>query len=665
MTSTNTAQDVTGFSWANAAVFVLAAALGLTLSLGLYVTFVSSQIARSDIPSTYKWLLLSELPGSRLIIESGSNSHIGLDTDAISEALGVTAINVADNGGYDIEQKAARIAKHTRPGDVVILPLEWVYYSRQSLTDDFVENLPALNRDYFNSVGWGDRMRLALSLPPASVFGFQEAGSEATDLGALSHIQSLYVATLTQPSGHVSYEAPRPLAAGVAGQTCDDYLFGPGPYKISDKFRRALKRFSKLKQTGVEVVFAWPVMVGDECFSSTSDIPAFAERIEQTVLDAGLSFIGRPDDALYPTHLRDDTPYHLIRAGTEIHTARFIDLLRAYGIRPAGVRHDTRTFVQARLYELECQTASLSSLDPMPLTTTLLAEDLTTLTHIDFVAGWWGHEPYGRWMRNQEAVLRLELPAGLAPGTHLRLSGMSAGGGRSQVQALIDGRLISVGFMGAGADLSLNLDGVPRGEVVELVLRLPDMVRAQSPYDRGENQDRRTLTLHLQSLSLVTSSEPRPVSKRTPKSQLVTGASESLNLGAIGFSDRLTFDDQWWPVERNGRWMKCCTAMVTVRLQEPLGETASLQILGGVFGGEALLEITVNDQTPVLVRFSRTRPAHVPLGAEVGASDLRIRLRFPDQSFESPLALGLSNDPRVMSGFIETIQITNTPLPAL
>lgn len=283
----------------------------LTLTLGLYVVFVSSQITRSDVPATYKWFLLSELPGSRLIIESGSNGHIGLDTAAISKALGMTAINVADNGGYDIEQKAARIAEHARPGDVVVLPLEWVYYSRQALTDDFVDNLPALNRDYFNSVGWRDRIKLALSLPPASVFGFQKVGYEAADVGALSHVQSLYVAMLTQPSGHVSYEAPRPLAAGVAGQTCDEYLFGPGPYKISDKFRRALKRFAKLKQTGVEAVFAWPVMVGDECFASTGEVHAFAKRIEQTVLDAGLAFVGRPSDALYPAPLRDDTPYHL------------------------------------------------------------------------------------------------------------------------------------------------------------------------------------------------------------------------------------------------------------------------------------------------------------------------------------------------------------------
>lgn len=77
--------------------------LGLTLTLGLYVVFVSSQITRSDVPATYKWFLLSELPVSRLIIESGSNGHIGLDTDAISKALGMTAINVADNGGYDIK----------------------------------------------------------------------------------------------------------------------------------------------------------------------------------------------------------------------------------------------------------------------------------------------------------------------------------------------------------------------------------------------------------------------------------------------------------------------------------------------------------------------------------------------------------------------------------
>ena len=70
-----------------------------------YTSIVDSLIRDSKIPATYKWFLLKEVPGPRIIFESGSNSHHAINTDVLSAELGMTAINIADNAGYSLEDK--------------------------------------------------------------------------------------------------------------------------------------------------------------------------------------------------------------------------------------------------------------------------------------------------------------------------------------------------------------------------------------------------------------------------------------------------------------------------------------------------------------------------------------------------------------------------------
>ena len=67
----------------------------VALCLAVYSYTVETLIPRSEVPATYKWFLLKEIPGPRIIFESGSNSHHGIDTEAVGEAMGMTAINLS------------------------------------------------------------------------------------------------------------------------------------------------------------------------------------------------------------------------------------------------------------------------------------------------------------------------------------------------------------------------------------------------------------------------------------------------------------------------------------------------------------------------------------------------------------------------------------------
>jgi len=127
----------------------LSGAAASVLVLASYAYVVDGQIPDTKVPSSYKAFLLQEVSKPKLIIDSGSNSHHGIDAGMISEALKINAINIADNAGYDIESKVTRIKAHAKKGDIVLLPLEWSYYTRDRLTDDFVDTLFGPSRDYY------------------------------------------------------------------------------------------------------------------------------------------------------------------------------------------------------------------------------------------------------------------------------------------------------------------------------------------------------------------------------------------------------------------------------------------------------------------------------------------------------------------------------------
>jgi hypothetical protein len=270
-TSANTAKHLSKFL----ACFIGTAAV----CLSAYTLTVDSLVQNSEVPATYKWFLLKEVPGPRIIFESGSNSHHAIDTDAVGAALGMTAINIADNGGYALEDKITRLETYARPGDVIVLPLEWTFYHREKLTDNYVETLFTDNRDYYTSMPITKRVKRALSLPPEKVISELTKQNQRPINDIESPAQDLFVSALTQTTGHQSQKESSGPGLGVAEQSCDDYILGTSAQrrnlKIGENLKPALKRLEKLKNRGIDIHFAWPVLVGEGCMSDAAYVKGF------------------------------------------------------------------------------------------------------------------------------------------------------------------------------------------------------------------------------------------------------------------------------------------------------------------------------------------------------------------------------------------------------
>ena len=671
----------------------MACLVGTTaMCLSAYALTVNSLVQSDKLPATYKWFLLKEVPGPRIIFESGSNSHHAIDTDAVGEVLGMTAINIADNGGYAIEDKITRLETYARPGDIVVLPLEWTFYHREKLTDNYVETLFTDNRDYYQSMPMVKRLQRALSLPPEKVIKEIHKKKLRPASENESPAKGLFVAALTQSTGHQSRKDSIGPGLGVAEQSCDDYILGKPEQrknlKLSANIKPALARLKKLKAKGVNIHFAWPVLVGDGCMSDPAYVTGFRTEIEQAVNSAGFSFFGTPGQSLYGQDLQDDSPYHMISEGADIHTQKMIGFLQAQGYGNAGSPLDIKTFARERLLEMELAGATPLSQPALP-TGKSIAMDVPELRElVEFTAGWWAFEPYGRWMRDNRAMFRVTLPSGTSSNSVLKIQGITKSGQPELVNVSINGKLISSSMFGEGDPLLVPVTNLPKGEVLSVFLSLPKAGTPKSPHDLGENQDARSMTLHLQKLELtnvevkdnlaVADMIENPAQltlntvSYTPNNlsldySQVSLANTSLNCLPVDMTNaqipaKVSFSEGWWEQEIYGRWMKDQRASLRMSIPENReGNSPSHYILR--LEGDFFMNRT--QSVSAIIDGKESGPFTLAKDGALIASfenlaigdSVNVVLKLSGKTTQSPKTLGVSQDDRTLTYFLKSVQL--------
>jgi hypothetical protein len=84
-----------------------------------------------------KIALNSPLERQRILLVSGSNSLFGLSAKTISQQTGLPTINLGSHAGLGGAYILKRSEKLIRKGDIILLPLEYDFYSSSGISDDF------------------------------------------------------------------------------------------------------------------------------------------------------------------------------------------------------------------------------------------------------------------------------------------------------------------------------------------------------------------------------------------------------------------------------------------------------------------------------------------------------------------------------------------------
>lgn len=558
------------------ATFVVSASSVGAALLGGYVWMVTSIVAHSNAVPNHKWLLLQNTPGPRLIVEAGSNAYQSVNTQMLSAAFDVNAINIADNAGYALADKIARLERYAEPEDVVILPLEWVYFTRSGLSDDYVNTILGSGSTYFSTLSNVDQVKRALSIPMKSVWQAYHA-DPATRASARDQIVAAHRGYLTAPLGHVSFAQRRGDNAIAAGMSCDAYLFDgldiTQPLPIASRFHADLKRLTTLQATGVQVFFAWPALAGDDCMTSHPNLQKFQEDVRSTVEDAGITFLGTPQDAMFKDADRDDTFYHLLSPAAQTRTARLIENLQEQGVT-FGPRNDQMPNIPELLYGLERELEAPATIAALPVDQGVDVKENIAKDRLAFSAGWWPLEGDIMLARGADATLDLRLPTELPFNSVLELSGRTLTPEKGMINLRLNGQEVAAQRLSDDEPLRIDLPPELAGEQIELSMQLQgapapnltgnmDGTPLERPLYWGLTSAKVTARPVVPGLPPIVEELPvQTVDCRAPNIMpssrvlnrlLPTGT--VLNVGDDSLSEVVNFDSGWWDSEPNGRWI--------------------------------------------------------------------------------------------------------------
>ncbi|WP_315835016.1 hypothetical protein [Bradyrhizobium prioriisuperbiae] len=336
--------------------FLLFAAIGATLcafaSLLSYDFFTTRNRA---VPYSYSQFLLETIATPRIIIDAGSSSMFGVEPGLIEQAFRKPTIDVADNGSIPLDMKIYRMLKYAREGDILVVPLEWVYYTRDIVPLDFIDKTPDEYAAYYGSLPLPQRLYFAVR--HVSLHNLSDAGRLylRKDLRR-NHLGRVRDEMSKWPNGDRKDDTRR--RSSVTDINCADYIAAAG--EIPPIVPWAAKQLSELQtQRKIRVYLAWPAVAGSDCYAMPNGRLPIADQVRAIFERNGITVIGEPADSYFaPEHMLD-TYYHVDSSAARVRTERLIARLRDAGLKPGEtVATTTAQLAEEALRKLE------ASMDP-------------------------------------------------------------------------------------------------------------------------------------------------------------------------------------------------------------------------------------------------------------------------------------------------------------
>jgi len=504
--------------------FLLSCVLFFVMLTASYAVIVDRFVIPEEaLPFPYRQFLL-EATGSiagKVVIDSGSNSIHSFDTKILSEYFQAPVIIVSDVATNPLRYKIFNFKKYLKPGDMLILPLEWgSYTSNGELSKRFVENV-ILNEHaydyYINQLPLLERIEFILRKLPLYVVidSFLQDFTESSvaiesKSERLDRFETMSKGAKNTAFGGEERDGPEEIDPIALYLSCDNYMFGLHEEnnfgQVHDVFLSNLERLEELAQLGIAIYFTWPTVVDSEqslCYESPEIIEGmerFTAEIVETVESRGFRFIGMPEDSHFDSSCFLNTYYHIRYSCAIGRTNSFVESLRKRSVHPLDssigeeqVTEAIDTHIEKMRFEiLEEKVKALPSLNEGIFS----PSDQEKM--ILFVSGWSGTEDAGTWSDGALSIFQIRIAPALLK--------------REYVYFGVDGR-----YFNGAEKTEVEINGVSYGarvlksqffriptkemqdHMVEVRLRHSDV---RSPKMIGESDDDRMIKYMLQDVSL-------------------------------------------------------------------------------------------------------------------------------------------------------------------
>lgn len=359
--------------------------LVLLFTAGVYLLLFRCQFG-PYVPAEY-WLrevaivkqqLCRETPSPKVLILSGSNALFGFDSDRLAHFLERPVINFGLHAGLSLEYLLNRYDLSLKPGDWVILPLEYeLYRTAESNTSWFTTQVMAWDPAYFEDLSLIEKARFIRSVSPLRLFSnllnrflVRERRELLSEQEIMDSVRAVWTTGDYSKDYHfknLNHRGDMARNHPIRPRLSPDYPVFGEEFEISPYTREQLIRFfSKCHREGVTVFVTWPCIIDDGPLD-----PEKARRFQDNILkieafmaEQQVPLLGDPMDFRLPESLFYDTKYHLAKTGRELRTLRLAKQVVAKGgfvadSEPAAIggrlreMDDAATDIENRIEEID------------------------------------------------------------------------------------------------------------------------------------------------------------------------------------------------------------------------------------------------------------------------------------------------------------------------
>lgn len=264
--------------------------------------------------------LLSETPSPRIILAGGSNVSFGLDAELMQQKLGIPVINDGLHAGLGVAP-LRELLDHLRPGDVVILSLEYHLFSNTDAMEgdlaflsDWIEYSP--ERIQYLSDPWKRVPALYATMLQRKV---NRKVNTYLFGGSLDEVRNVFIGTSYGRNGDFIGHLQQ------ASTPRRKITFEPYPvFPVQEDIFLFLEGFhEKALAKGAEVYFEAPASRKSNCDTTgVTSLESFYQTLEER---SSIPMLTPLEDVCLPDKYFFDTVYHLNAEGREWRTLRLIE----------------------------------------------------------------------------------------------------------------------------------------------------------------------------------------------------------------------------------------------------------------------------------------------------------------------------------------------------
>ncbi len=314
----------------------------IKIMLGFYIIYFADTVKKGEY-----WLYplivvkkhLAENASKRvepkLFVVSGSNSLFGIDNQELEKTTGMPVVNMSLHAALPLEYLVYNTLPYIKKGDVVVMPLEWTYYSMTKLKSDWMlENMLYWDKPFIQQLpyqiqqewAWFANWKLYQhNLFPKKKLKVLHTSQQIIDSWKkqAEPEHGMYHYLLLNLDG--SYKVQE---LEVNPPKSFNYLAELPKEKFLQNVANIRKQF---EEKGATVIFTYPSMIKSDIFNmDNKETVKRLEKTQQLLAQYDIRLIGNIQDFMYDSSAFLDTNYHLSPKVATIHSRKLGRMLKKH-----------------------------------------------------------------------------------------------------------------------------------------------------------------------------------------------------------------------------------------------------------------------------------------------------------------------------------------------